>query len=29
MISAHAKQLTSRVDYREEADGMVYEIYAW
>ena len=29
MISAHAKQLTSRVDYREEADGMVYEVYAW
>jgi hypothetical protein len=28
-LSAHAKQLTSRVDYREEADGMVYEIYAW
>jgi len=29
MLSAHAKQLNSRVDYREEADGMVYEIYAW
>jgi hypothetical protein len=29
MISAHAKYLGTRVDYREEADGMVYEIYAW
>jgi len=29
MLAAHAKQMTSRVDIREEADGMVYEIYAW
>lgn len=29
MLSAHAKQMATRVDYREEADGMIYEIYAW
>jgi hypothetical protein len=29
MLSAHAKQLQSIVNYRTEDDGMIHEIYAW
>jgi len=29
MLGAHAKQLGCRVDYRDEADGMIYELYVW
>ena len=29
MIGAHAKQLQSRVDLREESDGLIHEIYSW
>lgn len=28
-LASHAKQLNCRVDYREEADGMIREIYVW
>lgn len=28
-LAAHAKQLGSLVNYREEADGMIYELYVW
>lgn len=29
IIVAHAKQLNSPVNYREEADGLIHEVYAW
>ncbi|MFN7930138.1 MAG: hypothetical protein U0Y68_19885 [Blastocatellia bacterium] len=29
MLAAHARELNRRVDYREEADGMIYEMYIW
>jgi hypothetical protein len=29
MFSSHAKQLGSTVDYRQEDDGMIHEMYAW
>lgn len=29
MLSAHARQLNSPVNYREEADGMIREMYVW
>ena len=29
MLAAHARQMNSPVNYREEADGMIYEIYVW
>ena len=29
MLGAHAKQLGCRVDYRDEADGMIHELYVW
>jgi hypothetical protein len=29
ILASHGKQTQTRVDYREEADGKVYEIYAW
>jgi hypothetical protein len=28
-LAAHARQMQSRIDTREEADGMIYEIYVW
>jgi hypothetical protein len=28
-LAAHARQLQSSVSYREEADGMVHELYVW
>jgi hypothetical protein len=29
MLSSHARQTNCRFDYREEADGMIHEIYVW
>jgi hypothetical protein len=29
MLAAHAKQLQTVVNCRQEADGMIHEIYAW
>ena len=29
MLASHAKEKQSRFDYRQEADGMIDEIYAW
>lgn len=29
MISAHARQMQSSVTLRQEADGLIHEIYAW
>lgn len=29
LLSSHARQLNSVVNYREEADGMIYEMYVW
>ena len=29
MLASHAKEKQSRFDYRQEADGMIHEIYAW
>ena len=29
MLASHAKEKNTRFDYREEADGMIHEIYAW
>jgi len=29
MLAAHARQTNCRVDYRDEADGLVREIYVW
>ena len=29
MLGAHARQTNSRVDYRDEADGMIHEMYIW
>ena len=29
MLGAHARQMSCRVDYREEADGMIHEMYVW
>lgn len=29
MLGAHARQMNSPVNYREEADGMIYEMYVW
>ena len=29
MICSHAFEKGSSIDYREESDGMIYEIYAW
>lgn len=29
MLSAHAREKSSVVNYREEADGMIYEVYVW
>lgn len=29
MLSTHARQMNSPVNYREEADGMIYEMYVW
>jgi hypothetical protein len=28
-IAAHAQQTNCRVDYREQADGTISELYAW
>jgi len=28
-LASHAKQLNCRIDYREEADGKVHEMYVW
>ena len=28
-LSAHARQMNSPVNYREEADGMIHEMYVW
>jgi hypothetical protein len=28
-LGAHAKLLLSNVDYRDEADGMIHEMYVW
>lgn len=29
ILGAHAKQTAARVDYRDEADGMIHEMYIW
>jgi len=29
MLSAHALEKGSVVNYREESDGMIHEIYVW
>jgi hypothetical protein len=29
MLSSHAREKGSAVDYREESDGMIYEMYVW
>lgn len=29
IVAAHAKQTQSVVNYRDEADGMIYEMYVW
>jgi hypothetical protein len=29
MLSAHAREKDSPVNYREEGDGMIYEMYVW
>ena len=29
MLSAHAREKNSPVNYREESDGMIYEMYVW
>ncbi|HAA27704.1 MAG TPA: hypothetical protein DDW76_25305 [Cyanobacteria bacterium UBA11369] len=29
ILAAHAKQTQSIVNYRDEADGMIYEMYVW
>jgi hypothetical protein len=29
ILSSHARATQSRIDYREEADGMVHECYIW
>jgi hypothetical protein len=29
MLASHAKALQSSINYRQESDGMVHEIYAW
>jgi hypothetical protein len=29
MLGSHAREKNSVVNYREEADGMVYEMYVW
>ena len=29
LFAAHAKQTQCRFDYREEADGMIHEVYIW
>jgi hypothetical protein len=29
VLASHARQTGSSVDYREEADGMVHELYVW
>jgi hypothetical protein len=29
MLSAHAREKGSVVNYREESDGMIYEMYVW
>ena len=28
-LAAHARQTGRPINFREEADGMVYEIYSW
>jgi hypothetical protein len=29
VLASHAKALQSPINYRQESDGMVHEIYAW
>jgi hypothetical protein len=29
ILGAHARQLQTAVDYREEADQMIHELYVW
>jgi hypothetical protein len=29
MLSSHAREKGSTVNYREESDGMIYEMYVW
>ncbi len=29
ILGAHAKQTQGAINYRQEADGMIHEIYAW
>jgi hypothetical protein len=29
MLATHARQMNSPVNYREEADGMLHELYVW
>ena len=29
MLGAHARQMNSPLNYREEADGMIHEMYVW
>jgi len=29
MLGTHARQMNSPVNYREEADGMIHEMYVW
>jgi len=29
MLASHARQMQTRFDYRQEADGMIHETYVW
>ena len=29
ILASHAKELQRRIDYRDEADGMIHEMYIW
>jgi hypothetical protein len=29
MLGTHARQMNSSVNYREESDGMIHEMYVW
>ncbi|MCB0746967.1 MAG: hypothetical protein KDC52_06125 [Ignavibacteriae bacterium] len=29
MLASHAKQLQSKINYREETDAMIHEMYVW
>lgn len=29
VLSTHARQMNSQINYREEADGLIHEMYVW